>query len=273
MDFPNKVAVVTGGASGIGLACCREFAQGHASVAVVDIDEKTGRNSVKELRQHGGRVEFFSFDVSHRAQVEAGVARIAQEFGGIDILVSNAGIQHYATATTCTEEDWDKVLSINLKGSFLMSKYVIPVMIERGGGAIVITGSVQSVAAQSKSVAYVVSKHGLVGLTRCLALDYARQNIRANCVLPGAIDTPMLQMSASLSADPQGALAACSRLHLRGSLGKPQEVARVIAFLASDLASFVNGAAVPVEGGLLVPVGGMAFQEDRGLASPEPVRK
>jgi len=272
MDFQDKVAVVTGGASGIGLACCREFAQRHAAVAVVDIDEKVGRAATQELRTHGGRVEFYSFDVSNRAQVEAGVANIAKEFGGIDVLVSNAGIQHYATATTCSEEDWDKVLNINLKGSFLMSKYVIPVMIKRGGGSIVITGSVQSVAAQSKSVAYVVSKHGLVGLTRCLALDYARQNIRANCVMPGAIDTPMLQMSASLSDDPQGALAACARLHLRGKLGKPEEVARVIVFLASDLASFITGAAIPVEGGLLVPVGGMAFQEDRGLASPEPAR-
>src|SRR5271169_6135060 len=151
MDFQNKVVVVTGGASGIGLACCREFAQRHAAVAVVDVDEKGGRRAAKELRQSGGRVEFFSLDVSKCSQVEAGVAKIAKKFGGIDILINNAGIQRYASATTCSEEEWDLVLSVNLKSAFLMSKYVIPVMIKRGGGAIVNMGSIQSGAAQSNS--------------------------------------------------------------------------------------------------------------------------
>ena len=145
----------------------------------------------------------FAFDVSKRAEVEAGVAKIAKKLGGIDILINNAGIQRYASATTCSEEEWDLVLNVNLKSAFLMSKYVIPVMIKRGGGAIVNTGSVQSVAAQSNSVHYVVSKHGMLGLTRCLALDYAKQNIRANCVMPGAIDTPMLRWAASLGPDPE----------------------------------------------------------------------
>jgi len=268
MDFQSKVVVVTGGASGIGLACCREFAQRHAGVAVVDLDKKAGRRAIKELRQGGGRAEFFSFDVSKSAQVEAGVARIAKKMGGIDILINNAGIQRYASATTCSEEEWDLVLTVNLKSAFLMSKYVIPVMIKRGGGAIVSTGSAQSAAAQSNSVHYVVSKHGILGLTRCLALDYAKQNIRANCVMPGAIDTPMLRWAVSLGPDPEGALAAINRIHLRGKMGKPEEVARVVVFLASDLASFITGAAVAVDGGILVPVGGMAFQEG-GLPAPK----
>jgi NAD(P)-dependent dehydrogenase (short-subunit alcohol dehydrogenase family) len=226
----------------------------------VDLNEKAARRAAKELRQSGGRVEFFCFDVSKRAQVEVGVAKIAKKLGGIDVLINNAGIQRYASATTCTEEDWDLVLNVNLKSAFLMSKYVIPVMIKRGGGAIVNTASVQAVAAQSNSVHYVVSKHGILGLTRCLALDYAKQNIRANCVMPGAIDTPMLRWSASLGSDPEGALASCDRLHMRGKMGKPVEVARVMVFLASDLASFMTGAAIAVDGGLLVPAGGMAFQ-------------
>jgi len=261
MDFQNKVVIVTGGASGIGLACCREFAERHAAVAVVDLNPKAARRAVRELRSWGGRVESFSFDVSKEAQVESGVARIAKKLGGIDILVNNAGIQRYASATTCPEEEWDLVLNVNLKSAFLMSKHVIPRMIKRGGGAIVSTGSAQSVAAQSNSVHYVVSKHGILGLTRSLALDYARQNIRANCVMPGAIDTPMLRWAVSLGPDPEGALAACNRMHIRGKMGQPEEVARVVAFLASDLASFITGAGVAVDGGALVPVGGMAFQE------------
>ena len=153
------------------------------------------------------------------------------------------------------------MLDINLKGAFLMSKYAIPQMIERGGGSIVITGSVQSVAAQRNSVHYVVSKHGLLGLTRCIAVDYGKQNIRANCVLPGAIDTPMLRWAANLDDNPEKVLEACDSLHVRGKMGQPEEVAHVIVFLASDQASFMTGSAVMVEGGLLVPVGGMAFQQ------------
>ncbi len=261
MNFKNKVVVVTGGASGIGLACCREFARRHASLALVDLDEKSGRRAVQELRRVGRKAEFFDFDVSKRAQVESGVAKIVKRFGGIDVLVNNAGIQRYASATTCTEEDWDLVLTVNLKSAFLMSKYVIPAIIKRGGGSVIITGSVQSVAAVGNSVHYVVSKHGLLGLTRSLALDFARNNIRANCVMPGAIDTPMLRWAVSLGRDPAGALAFCDRMHLRGKMGRPEEVARVIVFLASDLASFITGAAVAVDGGMLVPAGGSAAQE------------
>ena len=266
MNFRNKVAVVTGGASGIGLACCREFAARHAAVAIVDLNRKGGKHALKELRDRGSRAEFFLFDVSNRSQVEAGVRKIVKKLGGIDILINNAGIQRYATATTCSEEDWDKVLAVNLKSAFLMSKYVIPQMIKRGGGAIVSTASTQSLGAVANSVHYVVSKHGILGLTRSLALDYSKQNIRANCVMPGAIDTPMLRWSASRAPDPEAVLRACDRVHLRGKMGRPEQVAKVIVFLASDLASFINGAAIPVEDGAMVPVGGMAFQES-GLSS------
>ena len=261
MDFGGKVVVITGGGSGIGQACAREFADRRAVVAVVDRDTKAGEQTASELRSKNQRAEFFKADASVRAQVESLVPEIVARLGGIDVLVNNAGIQRYGTVTTISEEEWDEVMNVNLKGAFLMSKYSIPVMIARGGGAVVITGSVQSVAAQRNSVHYVVSKHGLLGLTRCLALDYGKQNIRANCVLPGAIDTPMLRWAAELDPNPDKVLDACDRLHVRGEMGRPEEVARVIVFLASDLASFVTGSAVMVDGGLLVPVGGMAFQE------------
>ncbi len=261
MDFSGKVVVITGGGSGIGQACAREFADRHAAVAVVDRDAKAGEQTLSELRSKNKRAEFFKADTSLRTQVESLVPEIVARLGGIDVLVNNAGIQRYGTVTTISEEEWDEVMNVNLKGAFLMSKYAIPFMIQRGAGAIVITGSVQSVAAQRNSVHYVVSKHGLLGLTRCLALDYGKQNIRANCVLPGAIDTPMLRWAAELDPNPDKVLDACDRLHVRGKMGRPEEVARVIVFLASDLASFVTGSAVMVDGGLLVPVGGMAFQE------------
>ncbi|HEX5412260.1 MAG TPA: SDR family NAD(P)-dependent oxidoreductase [Terriglobia bacterium] len=261
MDFKGKVAIVTGGGSGIGKACAQEFVERNAAVAVVDRDEKTGAATAAELKSRGGRAEFYKVDVASAAEAQKAVAEIASALGGIDILINNAGIQRYGTVTTITEEEWDEVLDINLKGAFLMSKYALPRMIERGGGAIVITGSVQSVTAQRNAAHYVVSKHGLLGLTRSIALDYGKQNIRANCVLPGAIDTPMLQWAANLDSHPEKVLAACDSVHLRGKMGRPEEVAHVIVFLASELASFMTGSAVMVEGGLLVPVGGMAFQE------------
>src|SRR5579883_1408298 len=261
MDFRGKVIVVTGGGSGIGQACSQEFAHRGGLVAVVDRDEKTGKETAQEIGKKGGKAEFFHADVSSDAQVRELVMNVASRMGGIDVLVNNAGIQRYGAAADISEKEWDEVMNVNLKGAFLMSHYAIPEMIKRGGGAIVNTGSVQSVTAQRNSVAYVVSKHGLLGLTRCIALDYAKQNIRANCVLPGAIDTPMLRWAANLDSNHQRVIDACNRVHLRGTMGKPEEVAHVIVFLASDLASFMTGSAVMVEGGLLVPVGGIEFQE------------
>lgn len=255
MQFKGKVAVITGGASGIGQACVAEFAARGASVAAVDRAEDPGSETV------GFSTAYFQADVSRATEVETLIPKIVVRFGGIDILVNNAGIQRYGTVTTLTEAEWDEVLNVNLKSAFLVSKYVIPEMMKRGGGAMVITGSVQSVTAQRNSAHYVTSKHGLAGLTRSIALDYAKYNIRANCVLPGAIDTPMLRWAASLDPHPERVLEACNRLHALGRMGKAEEVARVIAFLASDEASFITGSLVPVDGGLLVPAGGMASQE------------
>jgi len=268
MDFTGKVVVVTGGGSGIGEACVREFAARHASLAIVDCKAGAGEQTLSELRQEGAEVEYFQADVGARAEVERLVPEVVARLGGIDVLVNNAGIQRYGSATTTTEEEWDEVMNANLKGAFLMSKYAIPEMIKRGGGAIVMTGSVQSVTAQQNSLAYVTSKHGILGLTRSIALDFGKQNIRANCVMPGAIDTPMLRWAASRDSHPEKILAGCASLHIRGTLGQPAEVARVIVFLASDLASFVTGGAYAVDGGLLVPAGGMAFQ-GAGLGAPK----
>jgi NAD(P)-dependent dehydrogenase (short-subunit alcohol dehydrogenase family) len=257
MDFSGKVAIVTGGASGIGQACAREFAARHAGVAIVDRDTVNGPRSRDEIRSSGFEAEYFDCELTNAEQVERAVSDIVARFGGVDVLVSNAGVQRYGTVVGLSERDWDEVLDANLKSAFLVSKWVVPRLLARGGGSIVVMGSVQSVAAERNSAHYVASKHGLLGLTRSIALDFGKQNIRANCVLPGAIDTPMLRWAASLGDDPQRTLQRCDGMHIRGRMGTPAEVARVVVFLASDLASFITGAAIGVDGGMLVPVGGV----------------
>jgi NAD(P)-dependent dehydrogenase (short-subunit alcohol dehydrogenase family) len=256
--FDNKVAVVTGAATGIGAATARKFVELGAGVALLDCNASQVAKTAAEV---GQAARGYVCDVRKSDDVERAVASAAHDFGGIDVLVSNAGIQRYGTVEDTSEPTWDEVLDTNLKGFFLAAKFATPHIIARGGGAIVAVGSVQSVAALGNAAAYVTSKHGVLGLTRSLALDYAPQNVRANCVLPASIDTPMLRWAASLDPDPQRVLATCERMHALGRIGRPEEVANAIAFLASDWASFITGAALLVDGGMLTPAGGMGFLE------------
>lgn len=260
-SFKNKVAVVTGAAAGIGEATARTFAKSGATVALVDRDKEKGALTTAQIVSAGGQAKFYTCDVTSATQVKETVQSIVQTHGGIDILISNAGIQRYGDVVATEEALWDEVLATNLKSCYLVAKHVVPAMLQRGGGSIVAVGSVQSVSAVPNSAAYVAAKHGLLGLVRSIALDFAQRKIRANCVLPGAIDTPMLRWAASLSPDPGAVIEACNRLHALGRIGQPEEVAQAIAFLASDAASFITGAALLVDGGMLVPAGGMAFSE------------
>jgi len=260
LDFTDRVAIVTGGAMGIGEATARKLAGLGASVAILDIDRDAGSKSGAAIAKNGGICGFFPCNVSVGAEVSQAVDAVVNKYGGIDVVVSNAGIQLYGDAVTTGEEEWDRLMGINLKGCFLVAKYVVPHMIGRGG-AIVIVGSVQSMTAISNSIAYVASKHGLLGLTRAMSLDYAQRGVRVNCVCPGAIDTPMLRWAAGLSADPEQVIQTCNHMHPLGRIGKPEEVADAIAYLASPMASFITGAALLVDGGMLVPAGGMGFQE------------
>jgi NAD(P)-dependent dehydrogenase (short-subunit alcohol dehydrogenase family) len=259
-DFKNKVAVVTGGAMGIGEATARKLSAAGAAVAILDRNVSAARKTVSDIASNGGKCEFFECDVSRRDDVETALNSIAPRYGRIDVVVSNAGIQEYGTVVTTSEEQWDRLLDINLKGAFLVSKFALPHMLERGG-AIVIVGSVQSMTAVANSVAYVVSKHALLGLTRAMAVDHAQQGIRVNCVCPGTVDTPMLRWAASLSNDPAEVIRTCDRMHPIGRIAKADEVADAILYLASPMASFITGAALVVDGGMLVPTGGMGFQE------------
>ena len=235
---------MTGGASGIGLATVELLKARGAEVQVWDIQGP---------QEH--------VDITSDSAIE----RALKVMDRVDILVYSAGIQTYGTVTSTSDEIWERTMLVNVTAAFKVCRAVIPKMIAAGGGSISLVGSVQSVGAVGNSAAYVTSKHALLGLTRSIALDYAKAGIRCNCVCPGAIDTPMLRWSASLTDDPSATLAACAQVHPVGRLGQPEDIARVIAFLSSEDSSFVTGTAFLADGGAMVPVGGAAFQE-RGTA-------
>ena len=244
MDFGNRVAIVTGGASGIGAA------------AAVLLQQRGARAFVLDIRDGGSGLPFVETDVASFDRVRAAVDGIAAKTGGIDIVVAAAGIQVYGTALTTTDEVWDRCLNTNLRGVWNVARAAIPHMRGRGG-SIVVVSSVQALATQRNVFAYAVSKHALTGLTRSIALDFADDGIRANAVCPGTVDTPMFRSTAALDPDPQSVYDACARMHPLGRIAKPEEIAEVIAFLAHPSSSFVTGAIWTVDGGLLTPIGGV----------------
>jgi NAD(P)-dependent dehydrogenase (short-subunit alcohol dehydrogenase family) len=260
-QFDGKVVIATGAASGIGRATAEEFARRGAAVAAVDRNRATLDEVVAAIAAQGGSARSFPLDITDAQAVEQTVAEVAREFGGVDVLAHSAGIQRYGTAASTTDEVWNETIAVNVTGAFLMSRAAIPRIIERGGGSVIIVGSVQSLGAAVNAAAYVTSKHAALGLVRSIALDFASKGIRAHCICPGAIDTPMLRWAAHLAPDPAKVIKTCEDLHLVKRLGKPEEVAKVIAFLASEEASFMTGQPVLVDGGCMVPIGGAAFAE------------
>ena len=261
ISFKGKVAVVTGGAMGIGAATARCFADLGAAVAILDRDAAVGEKTAHTIRGDGKRAEFYECDVASASQVENAMNAAASAFDGIDVLVSNAGIQRYGDVIGTTDAVWDEVMAVNLKGCFHAAKYAMPFMKKRTSGAIVVVGSVQTFTAVGNSAAYVTAKHALLGLVRAMSLDYAPDNIRVNCVCPGRSTLRCCGGRRVSIRNPEKVLATCGRMHALGRVGKPEEVANAIAFLASDWASFITGTALMVDGGMLVPTGGMGFQE------------
>jgi NAD(P)-dependent dehydrogenase (short-subunit alcohol dehydrogenase family) len=255
MRFDGKVAVVTGGASGIGRASAEILATRGAAVAVLDLPESEGEQFVANLVAKDAKAQFSPVNVTVGAQVDAAIDNVRRSMGRIDILIVSAGIQRYGTALTTSEEQWSEVMDINLKGAWYAARACLPDMVGRGG-AIVNVASVQSLASQYNVLAYTASKHGLIGITRSMAMDFASSKVRVNAVCPGTVDTPMLRWAISLDPDPQSVLEACERMHPLGHIARPEEVGEVVAFLAHENASFVTGAVWTVDGGLLTLIGG-----------------
>jgi NAD(P)-dependent dehydrogenase (short-subunit alcohol dehydrogenase family) len=249
--FVDKVAIVTGAGMGIGEAVARRLAEEGASVVIFDFDEEAAKRVTAEIDALGQSAVAVIGSVSVANDARQATKAAEDEFGGVDYLVNNAGVVIYGEVPEFREEDWDTVVDTNLKGQYLMSKYAIPSMRSRGGGAIVNLASVQALISQREVAAYAASKGGIVSLTKTLALDHAKDKIRVNAVLPGSVRTPMLRHAAELApGDPEATVAQWGKLHPRGTVIEPDEIANVVVFLLSDEASAVTGAPYIVDAGL-----------------------
>jgi NAD(P)-dependent dehydrogenase (short-subunit alcohol dehydrogenase family) len=249
-SYAGKVAFVTGAGSGIGRATALAFAREGASVVVADTSEQGNRETAHMIEELGGRVLAVRCDVTHTEDVKAALDRSIETFGRLDVAFNNAGVeQEEATTAELAEEVWDRVVDIDLRGVFVCMKHEIPLMLEQGGGAIVNTSSGAGVKGFPMGAAYVAAKHGVIGLTRAAALDYARANIRVNAVCPGIIDTQM--MDRVTGDTPEGRQRVISQEPI-GRMGTPEEIAAAVLWLCSDAASFVVGHARVVDGGQTV---------------------
>jgi len=245
----GKVALITGGASGIGQATALLFAQEGARVAVADIDEEHGKAVVQEIESQGGQAIFIRCDVTRAGDCRGAVEATFERLGRLDILFNNAGIIRRADVVETTEAEWERVMDVNVKSIFLMSKYAVPVMARAGGGTIINTSSGWGLRGGRKAASYCASKGAVVNLTRAMAIDHGYQKIRVNCLCPGDVDTPMLRHEAQQLGQPEAEFLAEAAERPLHRFGQPDEIAQAALYLASDTSSYVTGSALVIDGG------------------------
>jgi NAD(P)-dependent dehydrogenase (short-subunit alcohol dehydrogenase family) len=245
MRLADKVAIITGGASGIGQATALLFAKEGAKIVVADVNETGSHETVDQIRSAGGKAISVLTDVTSAKDVEALVQSACNAYDKLDVLFTGAGIAMRLPVVELPEEDWDRCIAINLKGIYLCCKYAIPEMIKNGEGAIISVSSIYGIVGSKNRAAYLASKGGVANLTRGMALDYAADNIRVNCICPGFTDTPLVRNIVKTQAEYQ----ALAEQHPMSRLATPLDIAYGALYLASDEASFVTGIALPIDGG------------------------